>query len=258
MITSVKNTRIKNVRALQSKAKNRREEGVFVVEGVRMAEEAVQAGWKTRLCLYTDDLNSRGMAVVESLRGAGVQMETVAPHVMKSASDTQTPQGILLVVEQTDLPLPERLDFLLILDRVRDPGNVGTLLRTAAAAGVDAVLLTEKSVDPTSPKVVRAGMGAHFRLPVRTMEIDEIIALCGQAGAHMWAATTGAEQVYSAVDLTHPAAIIVGSEAHGVSDQLYQAAQPLQIPMPGGGESLNAAVAGAVLLFEVVRQRSPG
>jgi TrmH family RNA methyltransferase len=256
MITSVKNPRIKAVRALQSKAKNRREEGVFVLEGVRLVEEAVQAGWNASLCLYTTDLNPRGMAVVDSLAKSGVPVEPVSPHVMKSASDTQTPQGILLVVEANALPLPEQLDFLLILDRVGDPGNVGTLLRTATAAGVDAVLLTEGSVDPTAPKVVRAGMGAHFRLPVRIFAEGEILNLCEGAGLHLWSASAGAERVYSAVDLTSPIAVIIGSEAHGVSECLHRAAQPLQIPMPGGGESLNAAVAGAVLLFEVVRQRN--
>ena len=221
-----------------------------------MAEEAVQAGWNASLCLYTPDLNPRGMAVVESLMEAGVPAEPVAPHVMKSASDTQTPQGILLVVENNAPPLPEKLDFLLILDRVGNPGNVGTLLRTATAAGVDAVLLTEGSVDPTAPKVVRAGMGAHFRLPVRTLAEEDILDLCEGDGLHLWSASADAEKVYSAVDLTSPMAVIIGSEAHGVSERLHRASQPLRIPMPGGGESLNAAVAGAVLLFEVVRQRN--
>jgi TrmH family RNA methyltransferase len=99
-------------------------------------------------------------------------------------------------------------------------------------------------------------MGAHFRLPVRIFAEGEILNLCEGAGLHLWSASAGAERVYSAVDLTSPIAVIIGSEAHGVSECLHRAAQPLQIPMPGGGESLNAAVAGAVLLFEVVRQRN--
>lgn len=255
MITSVKNSRIKQVRALQARTKTRREAGVFIVEGVRLAEEAVAAGWQPQLCLYTADVHPRGMQLVEQLQTAGADVEEVAEHVMQAASDTQSPQGILLVVAHRQLPMPPEASFVLVLDRVQDPGNLGTLLRTAWAASVDAVLLTEGSADPFAPKVVRAGMGAHFHTPVATLPSEEVLAFCRQQGLTLWTAAVGEGTPHTQADLASPAALVIGSEAHGVGDVLDQHAKPLHIPMPGGSESLNAAIAGAVLLFEVVRQR---
>jgi len=256
VITSVKNSRIKEIRALQTSPKARRESQAFVVEGVRLGEEAAAAGWKTRLCLFTDGLNMRGQNLVDTLRAEGVECILAAEHVMKSASDTQTPQGVLLVVEQKELPLPAELDFVLVLDQVRDPGNTGTLLRTAKSAGVQAVLLTQGSTDAFAPKVVRSAMGAHFTLPIVTLPEDEITAIAEQNRLAVWAAAADAEESYAEVDFSLPLALVIGSEAHGVSHQMMQSAAGLKIPMPGGGESLNAAIAGAVLMFEVVRQRS--
>lgn len=256
MITSVKNPRIKEVRLLQARPKARRDAGVFVVEGIRLAEEAVAAGWRSHLCLYTPDLNERGSALLEELRAAGTQVELVAEHVMKAASDTQSPQGLLLVVEQQTLQLPQHLQRLLVLDHLQDPGNAGTLLRTAAAAGFDAVLLTEGSVDPFSPKVLRAGMGAHFRLPVITLTSDDVVELCRLHQITLWTASAQTGESCYETDLRSALAIVIGSEAHGVGAPLQAASRKLHIPMPGGGESLNAAVAGAVLMFETVRQQT--
>lgn len=255
MITSVKNSRIKDIRALQTSPKARREAQVFVVEGVRLAEEAAAAGWKTRLCLFTEGLIPRGQKLVDDLGKDGVECILVAEHVMKSASDTQTPQGVLLVVEQKVLPIPPQPDFVLVLDQVRDPGNTGTLLRTAKSAGVQAVLFTPGSTDAFAPKVVRSAMGAHFSLPIQTLPENELAAFAEEHHMAVWAAAADADQAYNQVDLAAPLALVIGSEAHGVSHQLLQSAAGLRIPMPGGGESLNAAIAGAVLMFEVVRQR---
>ena len=256
MITSVKNPRVKEVRNLQARAKARREAGVFVVEGMRLAEEAFQAGWKVQLCLYTPDLAQRGLDLVAALSTANVPVEVVAEHVMRSVSDTQSPQGILLVVEIQQSPRLEHLETLLVLDQVQDPGNVGTLMRTAAAAGLDAVLLTDGSVDAFSPKVLRAGMGAHFRLPVLSSSAEQVVDLCQSHGLTLWAASVDAGESYTEADLRSPVAIVIGSEAHGVSGPLSGSSHRLHIPMPGGGESLNAAAAGAVLIFEVIRQRT--
>lgn len=256
MITSVKNPRIKEVRLLQSRPKARRDAGVFVVEGIRLAEEAIAAGWRSHLCLYTPDLNPRGSAILEEMRAAGTHVEPVAEHVMKAVSDTQSPQGLLLVIEQQTLPLPHHLQQLLVLDHIQDPGNAGTLLRTAAAAGFDAVLLTEGSVDPFSPKVLRAGMGAQFRLPVVTLTAAEVVELCRLRQLTIWTASVDTGDSCYETDLSSALAIVIGSEAHGVGAPLQAVSRKLHIPMPGGGESLNAAVAGAVLMFETVRQQT--
>lgn len=257
MITSTKNEKVKQIKALQGRAKARREAGAFVIEGIRLAEEALAADWQVQLCLYDPALNERGLALVEKLREAGVETLEAAPHVIAAASDTQTPQGILLVLDLAPLPLPESPDFVLVLDQLRDPGNAGTLLRTAAAAGVNAVLFSTGSVDAFSPKVLRSGMGAHFRLPMHTMPAGEIITFCQEHRLRILLAEANKGAPYHAADLKAPLALIVGSEAHGPGEEFHSAADGyLHIPMPGESESLNAAMAASVLLFEAIRQRS--
>ncbi|HLE51712.1 MAG TPA: RNA methyltransferase [Anaerolineales bacterium] len=257
MITSVHNSKIQWVRALQSRSKARQDEQVFVVEGVRLCEEALRAGWKARILFHTEDLNARGQAVVDSYHSQAVPIEIVSPHVLHAISDTETPQGILAVIERRALPLPEVLDFVFIPDGVRDPGNLGTMLRTAGAAGVQAVFLPPGTVDPFSPKVVRAGMGIQFSLPVLTLPWKEIRSQLSKAAFHVYLAAAGEGQPYLLADFRGPLALIVGGEAQGAGEQGRQIADRcIFIPMPGGGESLNVAAAAAILLYEVVRQRT--
>ncbi|HEX7976860.1 MAG TPA: RNA methyltransferase [Anaerolineales bacterium] len=257
MITSVHNPKIQQIRALQSRSRQRREAGAFVVEGVRLVEEAFQAGWETELVLYTEDLGERGQVVVKALAAQGVQVEQAAPHVFRAASDTQSPQGILAVLPIKTLPLPAALDFAFIPDGVRDPGNLGTMLRTAAAAGAQAVFLPPGSVDAFAPKVVRAAMGAHFRLPIYSLTWDEVRQQVRQAPLWVYLAEAGLGEMYTQADFRRPLALMIGSEAEGASQEGRSLVDtPVHIPMPGGGESLNAAIAAAVLLFEVARQRT--
>lgn len=254
MITSSQNPKIKLVRALLGRAKERRQEGAFVVEGIRLVEEAETKDWKFRFVLYDASLNARGSSLIERLLSREIEVEEVSEPLMKSLSDTETPQGILAVLEIPNLPISNSLDFVLIPDQIRDPGNLGTLLRTAAAAGVQAVFLPPETTDAFAPKVVRSGMGAHFRLPIHSMKWEKIrretknlqIYLADMDGTSCWE-----------TDLRQPLALIVGSEAEGASEEARQlASQRISIPMAGHVESLNAGVAGSVLMFEVVRQRT--
>jgi TrmH family RNA methyltransferase len=256
LITSTQNSKVKEIRQLQGRAKARKAAHAFVVEGVRLCEEAVSAGWAVRYGLHAPDLNARGQAVVAALAERGVAVEPAAAHVIEAASGTKTPQGILLVLEAEPIPLPDSPGLVLVLDSISDPGNLGSLLRTAVAGGVEAVLISEGSADYFSPKVVRSGMGAHFRLPAAVMTDAEIIDICRQWGVQVWASVMGQGVVYTRAALDKPAALIVGSEADGVSEEFLHASELLHIPMPGDSESLNAAAAGAILLFEAVRQRS--
>lgn len=257
MITSAKNPKIQWVRALQGRARQRREEGAFIVEGVRLAEEALAAGWEARWVVYSPDLSPRGLSVVEAYRATGALVEQASPEVLDAASDTETPQGILVVLSARALPLPPDLDFAFIPDGIRDPGNLGTMLRTAAAARAGAVLLPPGSVDSFAPKVVRAGMGAHFRLPVLPMDWGEIKEMTGRFSLQVFLAAAGEGVRYTQADFGAPTALIIGGEAEGAGAQgRGLAGKRVHIPMPGGVESLNAAAAAAVLLFEVVRQRS--
>jgi TrmH family RNA methyltransferase len=252
VITSSQNPKLKLVRALLG-AKERCEAGAFVVEGVRLIEEAVNANWPFQFVIFDETLSERGMLNVKRLTLQGVECDEVTSNLMKSLSDTETSQGILAVLNLTPIPYPASPNFILIPDQIRDPGNLGTLLRTADAAGVDAVLLPPETTDAFAPKVLRAGMGAHFRLPIHAMPWDEIgarlnnlqVYLADMDGPSCWE-----------TDLRQPLALIIGGEAEGASEQARKLAnQKISIQMAGKTESLNAAVAGSVLMFEVVRQR---
>lgn len=255
MITSNQNSKIKLVRALLGRSKERREAGAFVVEGVRLVEETVKSGWKIRFALFDDSLNERGKSEVEGLRSKGVEVDEVSPSVMKSISETDAPQGVLAVVEFTDPPIPNTPNFILIPDQIRDPGNLGTLLRSAAATGVQAVLIPPETTDAFAPKVVRAGTGAHFRVPIRAMSWDEIRQVVKSKGLKVFVADMDGASCWE-TDLRQPVALIIGSEADGASESARELADgSISIPMAREVESLNAGVAGSVLMFEVVRQR---
>ena len=254
LITSPQNSKIKLVRALLGRAKERREANAFVIEGVRLVEEAVSSNWKVQFLLYDETLNERGKSQVERLKSSGVDIEMISKSLMRSLSETDTPQGILAVLDDSRLPIPDSLNFTLILDQIRDPGNLGTLLRTSAATGVQVVILPPETTDVFAPKVVRSGMGAHFRLPIHSLTWEEIreqtkellIYLADMDGKSCWE-----------TDLRQPLALIIGGEAEGASDEARKlATQKISIPMAGNVESLNAGVAGSVIMFEVVRQRN--
>ncbi len=255
MITSPQNPKIKFTRALSGRAKERREANAFVIEGVRLVEEAANSNWDFRFALYDETLSERGTSQIESLKSRGVDVEMVSESLMKSLSETETPQGILAVLELTNLPIPNSPNFLLIPDQIRDPGNLGTLLRTAAAAGVQAVLIPPETTDAFAPKVVRSGMGAHFRLPIHSMTWKEIEQISKSANQQIYLADMNGKSCWE-TDLRQPLALIVGGEAEGASEEARKLAnQQIGIPMMGKVESLNAGVAGSVLMFEVVRQR---
>ena len=256
MITSNQNSKIKLVRALLGRSKERREAGAFVAEGVRLVEEAVKVNWKFRFALYDETLSERGKLQVEGLKLKGVDVEEVSASVMKSISETEAPQGILAVLEFTDLPLPQSPNFILIPDQIRDPGNLGTLLRSAAAAGVQAVLIPPDTTDVFAPKVLRSGMGAHFRLPIHSMTWEEIEQVVKLEGLQVLIADMDGRPCWE-MDLRQPIALVIGSEAEGVSESARKLANgKIGIPMAGEVESLNAGVAGSVLMFEVMRQRA--
>jgi len=259
MITSVHNPKIQMVHRLQSQVKARREEQAFVVEGVRLAEEVLQADWIAQQIFFTAQLDKRGKAVVEGFTARDVPIEQISQAVMEAVSATETPQGLLVVVSQQTLPLPDAPNFLLILDGLRDPGNLGTVLRTAQAAGVQGVLLAPGCADAWSGKVLRAGMGAHFHLPIHALGWSEIRHIVKKSPDRLmvYLADSTAGVSYTQAGFRSPLALIVGGEAAGAgTEALSLADEKVHIPMPGGSESLNAAIAASILLFEVVRQRA--
>ncbi|MBL8090344.1 MAG: RNA methyltransferase [Anaerolineales bacterium] len=252
MITSNQNSKIKLIRALMRRAKERREAGLFVIEGVRLFEEAVDSNWEIKFVLYDETLSERGKKKLESLKN--IEVEEVSASVMKSISETESPQGILAVLKFSQLPTSDSLNFVLIPDQIRDPGNLGTLLRSATATGVGAVLIPPDTTDAFAPKVLRSGMGAHFKLPIQEASWEEIgqvvkdmnVLIADMDGKSCWE-----------TDLTKPTVLIIGSEADGASESARKLANgKISIPMSGDIESLNAGVAGSVLMFETFRQRN--
>jgi len=253
VITSHSNPKVKLIRALARK-KERYAARQFVIEGVRLIEEALAARARVApaLVLHTAQVedDARARALLERLRAATPEVFAVSDEVMRAITTTETPQGIVAVVPFVELLLPAPPQFVLILDAVRDPGNVGTILRSARAAGVDAVFCAHGTADPYNDKVVRAAMGAHFAVPLRVAAWEMIAdALLGIPRVYL--ADARGEIVYTRADWSRPVALIVGGEAEGASDDAKKIATArVSIPMRGGAESLNAAMAATVLLFE--------
>lgn len=240
--------------------KDRRRERLFVIEGVRLVEEALRSGANFSSAVYNPEqlaATERGqalLAAIERLDGA----QAALPEVIAAVSETVTPQGVVAAIRWPELELTAR-GIQLVLDAVQDPGNVGTLLRTAEATGVTQVICVVGTADVYSPKVVRAAMGAHFRLPLVQDVTWEAVPELLVAADHVYAAAASATMPYYAADWRQHSAVIVGNEANGVSEAgLAVATKQISIPMAAAVESLNAAVAGSVILFEALRQRTLG
>ncbi len=256
-ITSASSQKVKFVRSL-GRRRTRHQEGCFVVEGRRLVEDALRAGIPLRMAFYTDDFaeSPAGAEVVARLGDATAKTFPVSSAVMQALSDTVTPQGVLAVAEMPQWPQPQPPAHIgLVLDQWRDPGNLGAALRSAEAAGVDWVALTPGSVDPFNPKVVRGGMGVHFRLPIFVdWDLREMPSLL--EGVSVYLADARAALSYDEVDWTQPSVLLVGGEAHGPGEAAHQLdAVRIAIPMEGSPDSLNAAMATSVILMEAARQR---
>lgn len=254
MITSFHNPKIKQLYAWLTYPKARRESGIIVLEGVRLIESAVQAGLTLDLVLYSDNLSERGKTLISKLVNAEVL--EVDSQLLGRVSATTTSQGIIASTARFELNLPEELDLLLVMDNIQDPGNAGSLLRSALGAGAQAVIFTPGSVDPYSPKVLRAGMGAHFYIPIRTMPIEEIKYRYHDR-LSFWTTQKISGTPYWQVDMKQPSLVAIGSEATGVSREMHALCPgAITIPTCDKVESLNAAVAGSIILFEARRQRA--
>lgn len=253
MIESVQNPKVKLARALRRR-REREREGKLFVEGLRLVGDALASGSAPDLLFYTQPAlaDERVQTLVTDY--AAVAWE-VSEGVMQAMAETISPQGIAAIVPLPNLPWPVRPTLLLIAAHLRDPGNLGTLLRAAAAAGVEGLLAPRGTVDPWGDKALRAGMGAHFRLPIRA-GLSWEACLPHLEGLTVRLADAHGSLPYDATDWTHPSALIVGGEAEGAGDAAAQRANEIiAIPMAQAVESLNAAVAGSVVLFEAFRQR---
>lgn len=256
---------LSTIRDLQRrKARGRR--GLALIEGVRLVEEALAAGIAFRGALVSPDLSrtARGTELVAELARHAVPVEETGVRAFAQLADTETPQGIMAVIEpprtrvEDFVPRPDAV--ALVIDGVQDPGNVGTLIRTAHALGAAGTVVLRGTADPTSPKALRAAMGATFRHPVVSLDDTGFIAWARRHGVTLWAAATDGTPLYRALPSAGrgrgPIAVIVGNEGAGIRPQLNAvAAQRVAIPLAQGAESLNVAVAAGILLYEVTRGR---
>ncbi len=250
-ISSTQNRRVRYVKALQTKARLRRSERKLVLEGDRLIADALSSGGQPELALYS--LENADFHVIARLQESRCELMPVTHDVLSFASDTQKPPGIVAVFAIPKPPIPQPTARVLILDAVREPGNLGAIMRTAAAAGVELAILAPGCVDPYNSKVLRAGMGAHFRLPVVEATWPEISSFC--QFLTIYASSADSDLDYTAVDWQGEWALILGNEARGISRKALSVAQNvISIPMVDAAESLNVASAAAVFLFEARRQ----
>ena len=219
----------------------RSEEGVFVVEGPSLVAQAIAAGW---------EIEAQFVAPGADDVPCDAPVYELAPNVIERVASTEAPQPVLAVVRQRPALLPSPVDFVVVADRLADPGNAGTIIRSAEAAGAQAVVFTTGSVDPYNPKVVRSSAGSLFRIPVLSSSLEAMHA----AGLRVLATSSHQGAAYTDTDLTGPVAVVVGNEAHGVPSDAPVDGW-LTIPHAGPAESLNVAMAATVIAFEVARQR---
>lgn len=261
MITSFSNTKVKNVISLVTKAKQRRMQNVFVVEGIRMAVEAPIEKLKE---VYVSESFLQKKEQKDAISHIPNQLiEVVSDDVFKKMSDTVTPQGILCVVERMDYPLEKILDELpgqatiLVLEDIQDPGNLGTMLRTGEGAGISAVLMSKGCVDIYNPKTIRSTMGSVYRVPFCYVEdLQNLISELEQKKIHTYAAHLDGKNAYHQENYKEKTAFFIGNEGNGLSDEVTERAQTkIRIPMEGKVESLNAAISASILMYEAHRQK---
>lgn len=252
-ITSTKNPAVQRLRALGT-ARGRREANRFLVEGEVMIREALKCG----LMIGEAAADEAHEAFAAELEARGARVFLVPRGILESVCETQTPQGVCASFEMPK-PLPEENlpDRIVALDGVQDPGNVGTIWRTADAAGFQAMLVGAGSADVLSPKVQRAAMGSGFRIPfIPSENLAETLGRLRTRGYRVIASDLHGTCFYDHPDMGKKFALVIGNEARGVSPQVFaQADVRLKLPMRGGAESLNAAVAAGIMMYELMKDQ---
>lgn len=243
-ITSLKNPKVAAWKALKDR-KGRRESGCFLVEGRKMVEEALSSAFDVETVLVQE-----GMELPDGLT---MPVYELPAHVLAAVCDTKTPQGIAAVVRMKEQSALGK--HIVVLDGVQDPGNVGTIIRTADAAGLDGVLLSTQCADVFSPKVLRATMGSIFRMNLRTTDdLPGELTKLREKGYSILSSQLDGTPFYEREKVAERFALIIGNEGNGVSEQVQQTAtHRVRLPMRGGAESLNAAIAAAIMMYELMR-----
>lgn len=261
MITGASNEQIKRLIRLRTQKKARDAENIFIAEGMKMFLEAPKDRIE-KIYVSKKFFDGHGKLFARDGEGSLLSPHILSDGVFARVSDTDTPQGILATVRKASYDIEKVISterpFFMVADALQDPGNAGTVLRTAEAAGADAVFFTKGSADIYQPKAVRSTMGAIFRVPVFYAEDAlGLIKKFHERGVRVYAAYPEGADMYDRQDYSHGTALIVGNEAAGLSEKVAKAADAkISIPMEGKAESLNAAAAAAILMYEVHRQRT--
>ncbi|KXG42908.1 hypothetical protein U473_01855 [Tepidibacillus decaturensis] len=263
VIQSTNNPRIKTWYQLKSK-KGRQEQGLYIIEGIKLIEEAIDAKQEIEALIF-----DQGKDLPESLAlhlekyDLSIPIVSVSTPVIEKLSDTETPQGVLAILKKKNIEIEKLLEnqfsFYLLIDQIQDPGNLGTIIRSADAAGVQGIILGNSTVELYNSKVIRSAMGSIFHLSIVQDELDQIIPKLQKNGVKVIGTSPYASKTYFEVDLTQKVAIIVGNEAKGLSDsRKQQVDEMIKIPLVGKAESLNVAMATTLILYERVRQMEKG
>jgi TrmH family RNA methyltransferase len=259
VISSSSNSQIKNIASLLKKSKAREEQRLYVVEGLKMFEEARTAGLLAKA--YVSESFYNGKESVDPDFFDGLDYEILTDSLFHEVSETMTPQGVMGLVRTTEYSLEEIIKkpgvCLLLLEDIRDPGNLGTMIRTAEGAGITGIILNSSCVDIYNPKVIRSTMGSIFRVPFyRTEDFCGTVGKLKEQEIGVFAAHLSGKPYDTEGSFADSCAILIGNEANGLSEEVSALADNLiRIPMEGKVESLNAAVAAAILMYEVSRQR---
>ena len=256
MLSSTQNPRIKHLLLLQQKSQQRRADGVFVVEGRREVEHCLEAGFTLRTAFVCEEIAGAGLALPQ-----GVEVVPVARNVYERIAYRGGTEGIVAIVEARQLRLSDLTlsasPLIVVLESVEKPGNLGAILRSADAAGADAVVVCDPLTDLYNPNLIRSAIGAIFTVPCVACTSEECIAFFREKGIQVLTAQLQDSSLYYDTPMTGPTAIVMGTEATGLTNQWRQAAdRHIRIPMLGRLDSLNVSVSAAILLFEAVRQRN--
>ena len=259
IITSKQNSLVKQVRKLH-RSKERKKQNLLLLEGNNLIISSIKIGYAISYLFCTVKWKERHQQLWQTIIDKKIAVTLVSEEVLASISTTVSPDGILAIAKKQPQAIPKIEDMTLglIVERLQDPGNLGTIIRTSVATEVDALWLSQNSVDFEHPKVLRASVGEWFRLPMKTNpDLESIILQAKQNGIQTIATVPQSEQTYWDLDLTKPSLLLIGNEGNGLSEKIQSLADfQVQIPLANQVESLNAAIATSLILYEVTRQRN--
>lgn len=255
LIESKDNTLIKYVRKLRKK-KYRVQEEKFLVEGFRFVEEALKSNFEVSHVLIAESaIEKCNSFSIINVANKNTKICLVKDEILKELCETNNPQGIIAVVNNRKINIQNKNGFYILIDKVQDPGNMGTIIRSANASGALGVIVTKGTVDIYNDKTLRSTMGSIFKIPIIEDEDFQVINDLKSKGFKLIVSSLDTENNFFDIDLTGKVIICVGNEGNGVSDEVYSLEdERVKIPMPGDVESLNVGVAASIMMYEVVRQ----